>query len=231
MPRSALYDEDVFTREPLLGLGLVVARGTRSWGYSCCHSTTKNAYCLGEAGKRAAAAAREQLEANMRSLEEQKKQHQEARGRCWRRERRRRERDRRAASSFIQRQRQSAGASIGAGLFADDSGASALDVGELDEGKLRAALAAEDARKKRERKEREREREEEEEGARGEEGEAEEEEGGARLRVRGLGRTEEERGGRAKRTEPPPQRRGLLRRQPLSFLGPHGGGARGLPPA
>ena len=162
MPRSALYDEDVFPGNHSSVWGSWWHAGTRSWGYSCCHSTTRNAYCLGEAGKRAAAAAREQLEANMRSLEEQKKQHQEregaaaggkgggASGTG-------------AAASLYQRQRQSAGASIGAGLFADDSGASALDVGELDEGKLRAALAAEDARKRRERKEREREREEEEE--------------------------------------------------------------------
>jgi len=118
---------------------------------------------LGEAGKKAVAAAREQLEANMRSLEEQKKRQEEGEGSAGgggkgsgggsgta------------AASSLSQRQKQSLGASIGAGLFSDDAGASALDVGELDAGKLKAALAAEDARKKREREEKEEEEEEKE---------------------------------------------------------------------
>ena len=142
MPRSSLYEEDVFPGNHSSVWGSWWDPRTRAWGYGCCHSTTKNAYCLGEAGKRAAAAAREQLEANVRSLEEQKTKQESApstaaaaaaaaaagaggagTGTT----------AAAAASSLFQRQKQSAGASIGAGLFADDSGASALDVGELDE--------------------------------------------------------------------------------------------------
>ena len=175
MPRSTLYEEDVFPGNHSSVWGSWWDRRTRAWGYGCCHSTTKNAYCLGEAGKRAAAAAREQLEANMRTLEEQKaKQDSSATaagagaataaagasgagaGTA----------TTTASSLFSRKGKQSLGASIGAGLFADDSGASALDVGELDEAKLRAALAAEDARKKRERREREEEEEEERKGKR-----------------------------------------------------------------
>jgi hypothetical protein len=59
-----------------------------AWGFACCHSTTKNSYCTGKAGERAAAESAAQMVANI-----------EARARADE-ELRRREDERRAASTL-----------------------------------------------------------------------------------------------------------------------------------
>ncbi|XP_014208085.1 pre-mRNA-splicing factor Slu7-like [Copidosoma floridanum] len=45
------YDEDVYTNNHTSVFGSYWSEG--QWGYKCCHSTIKNSYCCGEAGKRA----------------------------------------------------------------------------------------------------------------------------------------------------------------------------------
>lgn len=54
-----------------------------TWGYACCHSTTKNSYCTGKAGEKAAAESAAQMVANIearaRADEEAKRREEERR--------------------------------------------------------------------------------------------------------------------------------------------------------
>jgi pre-mRNA-processing factor SLU7 len=53
------YPEDVYENKHTSVWGSFYAEGT--WGYDCCHLTTRNAYCTGEAGKRAAKELAEEM--------------------------------------------------------------------------------------------------------------------------------------------------------------------------
>lgn len=59
------YDEDVLVgnHTSIWGSWYDIPSGT--WGYACCHGTTKGSYCTGEDGKAAAAKNREMLASNM----------------------------------------------------------------------------------------------------------------------------------------------------------------------
>ena len=54
-PAVSRYEEDVFPGNHTSVWGSWFEVGTKQWGYACCHATAKGAYCLGEAGRRAAA--------------------------------------------------------------------------------------------------------------------------------------------------------------------------------
>jgi pre-mRNA-processing factor SLU7 len=49
LPTKSKYEEDVFINNHKSVWGSYWENG--QWGYACCHSLTKNAYCTGEAGK------------------------------------------------------------------------------------------------------------------------------------------------------------------------------------
>ncbi|GBF97112.1 pre-mRNA-splicing factor [Raphidocelis subcapitata] len=80
------YEEDVLLHNHTAVWGSWWHDG--AWGFACCHATTKNAYCTGKAGERAAAESAAQMVANI-----------EARARADE-EGRRREEERRAASTL-----------------------------------------------------------------------------------------------------------------------------------
>jgi len=46
------YDEDIYIGNHTSVWGSYFNRSKRTWGYACCHQCFKNAYCLGEAGKK-----------------------------------------------------------------------------------------------------------------------------------------------------------------------------------
>ena len=46
------YDEDVYIGNHTSVWGSYFNRSKRTWGYACCHQCFKNAYCVGEAGKK-----------------------------------------------------------------------------------------------------------------------------------------------------------------------------------
>ena len=68
------YEEDVHPGNHTSVWGSWYCNG--SWGYACCHSLQKNAYCTGEDGKKAAATNRALQEQNMEriALEDRKKE-------------------------------------------------------------------------------------------------------------------------------------------------------------
>lgn len=45
------YDEDVYDHNHTSVWGSYYNLRTRQWGYACCHSTSRNCYCIGEKGK------------------------------------------------------------------------------------------------------------------------------------------------------------------------------------
>jgi pre-mRNA-processing factor SLU7 len=51
-PRSK-YQEDVLEQNHTAVWGSFFSRAKRSWGYACCHSLVRGAYCTGELGRRA----------------------------------------------------------------------------------------------------------------------------------------------------------------------------------
>lgn len=66
----ARYEEDVFHNNHTAVWGSWWCDGV--WGYACCHSTVKNSYCTGKAGEAAAAAATQQMVANLEAKAAQK---------------------------------------------------------------------------------------------------------------------------------------------------------------
>jgi pre-mRNA-processing factor SLU7 len=60
---AARYEEDVLINNHTAVWGSWWADGV--WGYACCHSTVKTSYCTGKAGEVAAAAATQQMVANL----------------------------------------------------------------------------------------------------------------------------------------------------------------------
>ena len=56
MARSR-FDEDVYPNNHQSVWGSWYAKKEGKWGYQCCHSTTKNSYCAGDAGKEATEAS------------------------------------------------------------------------------------------------------------------------------------------------------------------------------
>ncbi len=57
------YEEDVYVNNHTSVWGSYWRDGT--WGYACCHQTTKNSYCLGKAGTQVKQEVAEQMIANM----------------------------------------------------------------------------------------------------------------------------------------------------------------------
>ena len=57
------YPEDVLINNHTSVWGSWWSNGT--WGYACCHQTTKNSYCTGEAGLESEAQAQELMDANL----------------------------------------------------------------------------------------------------------------------------------------------------------------------
>ncbi len=62
------YEEDVHPLNHTSVWGSYWVDG--KWGYACCHLTSRNAYCTGEAGKQAMQASMRMLEDNMNAAEE-----------------------------------------------------------------------------------------------------------------------------------------------------------------
>ena len=64
-PAVSRYEEDVFPGNHTSVWGSWFEVGTKQWGYACCHATARGAYCLGEAGRRAAVDAAADTAANL----------------------------------------------------------------------------------------------------------------------------------------------------------------------
>mmetsp|Transcript_11554 Transcript_11554/g.42262 ORF Transcript_11554/g.42262 Transcript_11554/m.42262 type:complete len:486 (+) Transcript_11554:173-1630(+) len=74
------YEEDVYPNNhtSVWGSWCVAVGGKIQWGFACCHSTVKNSYCLGEAGKSAANDTEALVKENMDKLEERKAENAKA---------------------------------------------------------------------------------------------------------------------------------------------------------
>eukprot|EP01137_Pigoraptor_chileana_P033117 Opistho-2@23549 len=69
IPKSR-YEEDVYTNNHTSVWGSFWDAG--EWGYACCHSTQRNSYCTGEAGKQARKASQISLAQNAQTFENAK---------------------------------------------------------------------------------------------------------------------------------------------------------------
>ena len=61
--KRSRYPEDILINNHTSVWGSWWSNG--SWGYACCHQTTKNSFCTGEAGLEAEAQAAELMDANL----------------------------------------------------------------------------------------------------------------------------------------------------------------------
>ena len=118
------YEEDALEQNhtTVWGSYCKVHDGHIVWGYACCASTTRNSYCVGEAGREAALQAEEQMKANLEAARKRKEDGTEAR-----------ERAERAATAAEKEGKRA------------QWGGDARDV-ELDKDKLKAAMEAEEAK-------------------------------------------------------------------------------------
>ncbi|KAF8067118.1 SLU7 [Scenedesmus sp. PABB004] len=112
--KRSRYEEDVLLNNHTAVWGSWWADGT--WGYACCHATTKNSYCTGKAGERAAAESAAAMAANLAAKAARAEE----------------EAARRAASTL-----NNAHLEKGPGTWGDDAPA---DDAELDAGKVKEAL-------------------------------------------------------------------------------------------
>ena len=61
--KRSRYPEDILINNHTSVWGSWWSNG--GWGYACCHQTTKNSFCTGEAGLEAEAQAAELMDANL----------------------------------------------------------------------------------------------------------------------------------------------------------------------
>ena len=76
MQARTRYEENVFPGNHTSVFGSWWQDG--QWGFACCHQTTKNSYCTGEAGLRAEARAEQRLAENLEARARQIESGQEA---------------------------------------------------------------------------------------------------------------------------------------------------------